>query len=289
MLDELRAIFLFTADLVMLGAGSEAAKQFIGFDRYDVALDAYCDAPIGRVDLGRFTVTHRFEDAYEFAFRPSLFNKTGFDEISDLISFMHAVPRSGGVGASEVHHQYMTPEGLCHTTIDLAWARLCLDNPKSFDDRPLTTRQLALLANMSEGAVRNALADKGENGLRAIPGSKPVAVEHEEARRWLKGRRGFVPSPDRVSEDFVVTERLSSLRTAKELGLLIHQCILIADPKAYKDLVEANEAWMQGTFVFDPAAASELAAKLDLDVPLFVGKALEISLRRDAANPEVRS
>jgi len=40
------------------------------------------------------------------------------------------------------------------------------------------------------------------------------------------------------------------------------------------------ESWRDGTFAFDEAHAHQLAEAFDLDVPLFVGKALELTLRR---------
>lgn len=282
MLDELRAIFLFTADLIMLGAGTEAAEQFIGLSYEKLPGDSFCHAPAEWVDLSRFPVVRRFEQAYEFAFRPSVLTDIGGDDIMDLMSFMLAAPRSGGVGCSEEHHAYMSPEGLCRTTVDLAWARWCLGGYQEAAHTTFTTRQLALLANMSEGAVRNALADKSENGLKAIPGSKPVAVDLEEARRWLKGRRGFVPDPGRASEDPVVAERLAAVRTTEQFASLIRQCARVTEGLSYEDFIEANRSWTDGTFAFDPAAAQALATTLDLDGPLFTGKALEVSLRRDA-------
>lgn len=279
MLDELRAIFLFTADLLMLGAGCDTAEQFMGFgcDRYE----GYCRLPSSMVDLSRFSVTRTLEQAYEYAFRPSVLNIMSEEDMMDLMSFMLAVPKSGGVGCREEQHAYMTPEGLCKTTVDLAWARYALGGTSEDSCTEFTTRQLALLANMSEGAVRNALADKSENGLKAIQGSKPVAVTLKEARRWLKGRRGFVPEPDRPIDDPVVTERLAAARTVTEFGSLIRECSFLVKGNDYEALREPIGAWIDGTFIFDAGVAQTLATKLDLDVPLFVGKALEVSLRRD--------
>ena len=51
--------------------------------------------------------------------------------------------------------------------------------------------ELAVLADMSERSVRNALAVEGTGRLNA---DKSGNVENAEARRWLQGRRGFVPT-----------------------------------------------------------------------------------------------
>jgi hypothetical protein len=39
------------------------------------------------------------------------------------------------------------------------------------------------------------------------------------------------------------------------------------------------QPWLDGTFVFDTERACEIAKALQLDVPMFVGKALEVTLR----------
>jgi hypothetical protein len=181
----------------------------------------------------------------------------------------------------------MTSDGKCKTVVDAMWARAKLELSDYRDD--LTTRELALLANMSEGAVRNAMSDKSENGLRAIPGSKPVKVTHEDAQRWLSGRRGFVPSPTNLIEDRSLREHIETLKSTDGLGKIINRLLWTAfgsPDKAPDELgwpAEQLRTWCDGTFCFDGETATALARALDVDVPLFVGKALELSLRRDGA------
>ena len=184
-------------------------------------------------------------------------------------------------------YEFMNADGKCQTVVCAMWARAKLELSDYRDD--LTTRHLALLANMSEGAVRNALSDKSENGLRAIPGSKPVAVAHEDALRWLSGRRGFVPSPKKLIEDRPLQEHFETLKTAEGLGNTISRLlwsVFDSPDQAPAKLgwsAEQVQAWCDGTFRFDSGTATALARALDVDVPLFVGKALELSLRRDGA------
>lgn len=109
---------------------------------------------------------------------------------------------------------------------------------------------LALLANMSEGAVRNAMSDRGEGGLRASPGSKPVEVPFEEARRWLAGRRGFVASPRRLSENRAVFDRLATVRSATDLGDLVRRCLALGTVRG-EAMTNAERAWADETFAFD--------------------------------------
>lgn len=54
--------------------------------------------------------------------------------------------------------------------------------------------EIALLAGMSTiRSVRNATYDK-KDSLKTIKEGNKVFVELSEARRWLKERRGFVPT-----------------------------------------------------------------------------------------------
>ena len=285
MLDELRVVFLFEADHLLLGAGHRMAETFIGLSLDDVNDDQYCFASPALVDLSRFCVSDVLDRAYDLAFQPSVLTHFEEHEIQDLNTFILGLPRAGGTSAGGETHAFMESDGLCRTVADLAMARWRLDYSDWGGE--FTTRQLALLANMSEGAVRNAIADKSENGLRTIPNSKPVAVEAKEAKRWLTGRRGFVPAPERLSNDPVAKQRLGSLQSVQEFGEFIRQCVMALRV----DTQETPEIgdWIKGTFTFEAAVAQNLAERFELDVPLFVGKALEVSLRRDAAQAEVQS
>lgn len=283
MLDELRTIFLFEADHIASGAGQEQAIAFIGFQS-----DQYWKEDLSKVDLKRFLIRGSFEIAYDFAFQPSILDGFETETLLDLNTFMLGTPRAGGQGGDGGEtHEFMTTDGKCQTVVDAMWARAKLELSDYRDD--LTTRELALLANMSEGAVRNAISDKSESGLRAIPGSKPVKVAHEDAQRWLLGRRGFVASPTNLIEDRSLREHIETLKSTDGLGKIIARLLWAtfgSPDRAPEELgwpAEQVRAWCDGTFRFDGEIAASLARALQVDVPLFVGKALELSLRRDGA------
>lgn len=282
MLDELRTVFLFEADHIRLGAGDNAAEAFIGFAIGEES--GYPPMDPALVDLSRFAIAAAFERGYDFAFRPSVLNTMGEHEVQDLNSFMHGAPRASADGDT---HAFMTSAGLCQTVADAVFARWKLEWEKI---GPFTTRELALLANMTEGAIRNALADKSDAGLRAIPGSKnPVKVEHAEALRWLRGRRGFIPTPDRPIDDRFLREHLRDLESAEALGSLVGRRILDVfgssgqAPAALGWTPERVAEWMEGRQAFDEAEAMSLANRLGFDAPAFTGKALEVIRRRDTS------
>lgn len=285
MFTELRTIFLFEADHLLLGAGQEMAERFIGLPLGDDT--EYLHRSPAEVDLKRFPITGSFDNGYEYAFRPSLLNNLEESEVQDLMVFMLGTPKAGGIISGAETHDFMTPNGLCQTVADAVMARWKLewDSPGSHQ---FTTRELALLADMTEGAIRNALADKSETGLRAIPGTKnPVEVEHAEALRWLKGRRGFIPSPKRPSEDRFLMEHLQAIRTAAELGHLVGRRLSSVfgppdkAPAVLGWTLSEIEKWTKGQQSFDAGSARKLAEALDFNVPLFVGKTLEVTMRRD--------
>ena len=287
MFDELRTIFLFEADHILMGAGPEAAAHFIGFEVPHE--NEYCRRPPRDVDLKRFQISGAFDRGYEFAFRPSVMNTLGEGEVQDLNVFILGTPRAGGIDSGGETDRFMTPEGLCRTVADTVFARWKLEWAPSADT--FTTRELALLADMTEGAVRNALADKSESGLRAVPGTKnPVIIEHAEVLRWLKGRRGFIASPARTKDDRFLSEQLQNLQTTERLGNIVSVRLrdTFGSPseasKALSWPTSIIESWQKGEQVFDVSQALQLAKAIDVDAPLFVGKTLELTLRRDLSN-----
>lgn len=281
MLDELRTIFLYEADHVLISSGEAKAEAFIGFPVGEQG--EYLNAPPKKVDLALFSeITGSFERGYEFAFNRSRLNNFGEHEVQDLVVFMDGTPRVGGVSSGGETHRFMTPDGYCRMVADAAFARWKLEW-KGDESETFTTRELALLANVTDGAVRMAISDKSDNRLKSIPGSKPVAVEFDEAKRWLSGRRGFTPWPDRPADDLFLNRAIRDAATPKAFGRLIHQITDFQSPDqlAEKTGLTADEVktWFDGTFAFDTERARQLAQSLELDVPLFVGKALEVSLR----------
>lgn len=100
-----------------------------------------------------------------------------------------------------------TPPRLAILAAKCAAARLVLDGadrrtdyatdefgPGSGDFGYLTLAEVALLANMDERSVRNAANPKLPNPLKTEPVGQRSLVRPAEARRWLRTRKGFVPT-----------------------------------------------------------------------------------------------
>jgi hypothetical protein len=62
------------------------------------------------------------------------------------------------------------------------------------DMNHLTLADVALLANMDERSVRNAANPKLPDPLKTELNDSRTMVPPQEARRWLAGRKGFIPT-----------------------------------------------------------------------------------------------
>jgi len=58
----------------------------------------------------------------------------------------------------------------------------------------LTIAEVAMLAQMDERSVRNAANPKLPEPLKTTPVGKRSLVTPKDARRWLEGRKGFIPT-----------------------------------------------------------------------------------------------
>ena len=99
------------------------------------------------------------------------------------------------------------PPRLAMLAVQSAVARIVLDGGERYTDYGagefgigkgdfgyLTLSEVALLANMDERSVRNAANPKLPDPLKTEQVGKRSLVTPQEARRWLSGRKGFVPT-----------------------------------------------------------------------------------------------
>ena len=123
------------------------------------------------------------KDAYGFAFQVNNPGQFGADDWGDLMGLVY-----GGVHhcwSGEISPPWREDSKLRYV------AEMVQGRVELLTHGALSIRQLALLANMIEPAVRSSLSTEGIK-TEGRPASLPAAT----ALAWLRGRRGFVPTVD---------------------------------------------------------------------------------------------
>lgn len=179
---ELRMQIWCTASQVALLGCYELAVEAIEPDA-EFGMNETPAAHLPKINLDAFSITKTVRDAYAFAFQVNSPERFGADDWGDLGAFV-----SGGVRHSwtgDFSPAYQDQSKLRHVA-DMVTGRVEL-----LTDGALSIRQLALLANMIEPAVRSSLSTEGIK-TEGRPASLPAAT----ALAWLRKRRGFVPTSD---------------------------------------------------------------------------------------------
>ncbi|MFA1624676.1 hypothetical protein ACDY96_18220 [Rhizobium mongolense] len=128
--------------------------------------------------MGRFDVTRNLNVAYDYAFQTGAHWIFGLDEDFEIAAFGQGVNYCSFEGAVSPYHY---DDSKVRHVVDMALGRFKLERE---DD--LTIRELALLAGMTEAAVRNSLSKESIETQ-----GKPAKVSSDIAVMWLQGRRGF--------------------------------------------------------------------------------------------------
>jgi hypothetical protein len=269
MMVELRRAMLVQANQIAHTGNLSFALAFIGFETIN-PIYPYCEDDPRQVDLDRFAATAYLDQAYDFAFQVGQYWEFGDGTAQNVAEFIRgANPQASNGDQSPL----ADPEGLCRRAADTAFGRWKLK--KGFE---LTVRELALLGQMKETAVRNSLSKERiaiDNG----------AVANEVAVSWLQQRRDFIPSKTEQGRK----ERWAAYSKA----MLTHRDF----PKAFAKIMDgfpmtaaelATKASVKPGFVAalaegrpspDLEALRRVGAALDLDEPHFVGAAIQASLR----------
>lgn len=272
---ELAATLIVQAKHIVLATDSpEQGAAYLGCNPEEAGAET--------LDLSRFPIAAKIEALHAYAFAPTGDDLYDVNALHGMAHFLSSLPREDWDGSIHGFPRQGGPSAMADV-LDAASARAALDGQEGSWTDHVSTRQLALLADITEGAVRNALSQGGAAGLTAIPGAKPVRVSLDEARRWLPGRRGFRPTPTGPSDDPVMNERLRGFDRMEQLTDFVARH---AARRSGSDEALGVDAasWLAGSYVFDAVAARRIATAIGADIPTFVGKAHELALRRDAGD-----
>lgn len=283
---EIRRAALAMASMLATYApnGRELAAQYLGvelpgYDYQDLSSDEIDQIPIERHHLYGVII-----DAYDYAYQTG---SRGLDHISvseravEAAGILTGFPQTDAMGEPSPLDK-LNPQPL-RQILDTFMARCSLDD--GFD---LTIRELALLANMGEPAVRTSLSSEG---IKSYPKKKghPHQVKHSDAVSWLMGRRGFVPSVKfgdgtnlEATMDAIFTASNMDFQSALKKAL---EAIKIS-PAELARSANVSEQFIAQLVSSDEAAPVEidalerLALALKAPVPTFVGKAATDLLSR---------
>ncbi len=239
------------------------------------------------LDLAKFAAYRTFADLYDYgvlgiAQSPVLPIEDG-TEATFAMAFVFDCANSKllfdmqGGGTVELHH--------CLQTARMSIARQVLDGGRrSFVqyeadtlDELLTLPEVALLANMEEGSVRNAASGKRTaESLRTVTRAGKRYVTPEQARRWLAARRGFRATQSRghlVAIDLRDRAFLGAWEVAEFLRQWAHAQSLTLEELAARIGVPSGPDPVESRLfdldvLCDPDIAARLARLIDVDAAL---------------------
>jgi hypothetical protein len=276
-MEELKKLMCVQAGHIALAGSTEAAAAFIGFESESVGYPYEIGAgEWKKVDLSRFAIEWRILAAYDYAFQCGEYWHFDAGHAQDIRAFVGGIPPYDITGSG---YEFMGQDGLCRRIADTAYARW-----KLIDGHDLTVRELSLLANITESATRTALS---REGISAPDGT----LSNDQALDWLRGRRGFIPTK---SADTSVKDQTFfwSEFAFRQFGLAAALTRLITEwlkttPKDIGKKAEVSQdfmdALMAGYPLLDLDALQRVGAELGVDVPQFVGLAVQEALRAEKA------
>lgn len=292
-----RALLASVNHVAVVGPDQEIVEGLLGFS-FEQGGDFGADAiDADQIQLDRFAITGVINRAYDFAFqvgRRAHRHASDETEFLRMLTFRRGSPRFVWGGVETPMDDDDSP--ICRT-IDTAEARQDL-----LWGNPLTVRQLALLARMSEAAVRTSLSKEGirtgapqrKKGV-GTEGSRPEddslgQVPHGAAKQWLTGRRGFVPTLEPEPTDPAYIDDLVRLLKSQGFEPALGGRVLSASPTSVAEEAGVDPEWLiemaaGRAATLDIEALTRVAEVLGADVPAFVGRAVEMLLRA-ANSPE---
>ncbi|MDW9386670.1 hypothetical protein GOA99_18630 [Sinorhizobium meliloti] len=272
-LEELKGILYCQASQIALVGNPEMAVVFFGVNVDDWHDSAKAD-DLAQVDLTRFDVTRNLQVAYDYAFQTGAYWIYGMEEDIEVAAFGRGVNPWSFEGSLS---PYLYDDSKVRHVVDMALGRFKLEQG---DD--LSIRELALLASMTEAAVRNSLSKESIETQ-----GKPAKVSAETALTWLQGRRGFIQTR---KEETVVQNRILHAKVAfghypfnEALAALVRSEQIDLVEVARKAAVDASdiERILGGEeYDLDLEMLRRIGEALEIDAPHFVGVAVESAIRK---------
>ena len=165
--------------------------------------------------------------------------------------------------------------------VNTAWARRSLDGGHG-----LSIKDVALLANIDERTVRNAVSAKELDSLKQ---DKKVNIDNKSASKWLSSRKGFIPtkSPKENISEIDDVESTIELRAylvdiREKLGIDISKQRWISEEKGvHQSAILGLENG--GVFGIPIDKSDVLADFYNIDREKFLMKIMEVCFNKELA------
>ena len=318
---ELRALLLIETARIRLLRNPAAAKAFIGFDIKEPARHfqqeefleqdgntsspdfpsttshmsdsvrvsnhkaQYDQSDLSQINANGFDAFRVFDMAYDYAFQTGNWMLVEACTVDVIRSLSYGFPQRDVAGNLS---PYYDERSRCRHILEMALARARVEYQDEYDgDIGSTIRELSLLANMSEAAVRNSLSAEGIKTE-----GKPARVDSQTALVWLAARRGYIPGRHHRETSETTEQRTDRMFNGVALGNAFAHALIEAnfaeldldtsrgfydpDGSVPEDIANASgveigfvQGLIDGKPELDIAKLCRLAKVLKLDAPKF--------------------
>jgi hypothetical protein len=283
-----------------------AGWGLVGLDSKDHLAIALDELRPEDMDVNKFYITQRLDELYEYGVNGRRHVDFDWDpDDDDSAYFLEGLEHfplmyKNAINAISIAYS--------RHTVGMARVRWILDEGIGIATNEegawmrggvLTLGDVALLANMDEKSVRNAANPKHKNYLKTLSYGSRTYVDIEDAKTWLKQRRGFRPTVivDTAAErdltriGFFSEQDFGSYLTAQreKKGVSLADVVnAICDSDLTEEKLTVLE---QGHFTFHQAPFLALAQFYQLDSRAFVlaGLALHQKLERERIEEQINT
>ena len=269
MMAELKTAMLVQANQIAHAGSLDYAVAFMGFETSNPSYP-YVEDDADSVDLDRFAATSYLDLAYDYAFQVERFWRFGDDTAQDVEEFIRGANPRGNDGCAS---PLASPDRFCRRAADTAFGRWKLET--GYD---LTVRELALLAQMKEPAVRNSLSKERIALERG-------GVDANVALAWLGERRDFIPTRKEEGRKAYRTAHSRFVLEREPFAKAFSQLMRYFDlsPAALALKAQVEEAFVSELLAGKPqpdlASLRRVGEALEIDAPHFVGIAVQTAMR----------
>lgn len=261
---------------------------YLGFDPGETLVQDLTKEQIESIDIRSHGLYDQVRIAYHYAYQLEEAERAAPSSWDDIDGLLQGFPETDANGE---------PSPFC-TLNDFPLRRML----ETFRARyglhefgfAVSTRELALLSNMTVPAVRTALSregfklEKSQGTSRSRPEGSDFKLTAGDALLWLSKRRGYIPNRPTTSDQQHAIREIVCFGEDSFPGLLRRVMALIGqDAATVAEVHQVDRAWLEKLVEGEAAepdldALCRLARGLQAPEPEFVSQAVRHLLRTEA-------